>query len=228
MTEETFARELWGDEAYRNLHTSVFYRPSGRCYALSQQLSSVLQSFLGKHLKAPLDVSKYRHLAAAFGRHLLAIEIDASEDTMTTEMDAAAGRSTALSEMVYALDASQLGNLNDRSLAVHRATDRLWQSKLLKLPVKGAVATSEQIDSARTPLNVDGSLQSATASSSHDSSILASFRTILGEFEESLLRKLVPAVVQQLQSQSTSVPFPVHTVPTSLEEEEDHDVDDLV
>ena len=202
MPEEVFARELWGDEAYRVLHTCVFYRPSGHEYNKSTQFSDIFKQYMTCHLKAGLNAAEYRHLAAAFGRHLLAVEIEADEDLVTTGMDAAAGRSTQVSEMVYGLQNEQLGALNDRTLAVHRATDRLWQSKLLKLSVPGAVASADQIESTRVPLNPDGSLNVSAPSLPADSSqLLGAIQGMFEQFEQSLLQKIVPAVVQQLQQQ---------------------------
>ena len=202
MPEEVFARELWGDDAYRVLHTCVFYRPGGLEYNKSTQFSDIFKRYMTRHLKAGLNAAEYRHLAAAFGRHLLAVEIEADEDLVTTGMDAAAGRSTQVSEMVYGLQNEQLGVLNDRTLAVHRATDRLWQSKLLKLSVPGAVASADQIESARVPLNPDGSLNVSAPSLPADSSqLLGAIQGMFEQFEQSLLQKIVPAVVQQLQQQ---------------------------
>lgn len=217
MTEETFARELWGDDAYRVLHTCVFYRPSGTEYNKSTQFSDMFKRYTARYLKAGLTAADYRHLAAAFGRHLLAIEIEADEDLVTTGMDAAAGRSTQVSERVYGIQNEELGTLNDRTLAVHRAIDRLWQSKLLKLSVPGAVASADQIESAAVPLNQDGSLNVAAPSLPADSSqLLGVIQGMFQQFEQSLLQKIVPAVVQQLQHHQSS---PTVSSRTRYEEE---------
>ena len=179
------------------LHTDVFYRPQARRYNLSTQLASVLQKFLGKHLKAPLGVIQYRHLAAALGRHLLAVEIDADEDAMTTGMDATAGRTTSVSESVYALSNDMIGTLNDRNMAMSRASARLWQSGLFKLPLKGAIATAGQIEAPTVDLNVDGSLNATATSSIDQTTLLHSIETLFSKLEASLLEKLASRVAPQ-------------------------------
>ena len=188
--EEVFARNLWGDEAFKALHTDVFYRNNGKRYDSSEQLSTVLKKFLGEHLGAPLGVSQYRHLAAALGRHLLAVEIDADEDMITTGMDAAAGRTTAVSEMVYALTNDMIGTLNDRHMAMSRASARLWQSGLFKLKMRGSVATAGQIESEVVNLNSDGSLNVPETQSVDQASLLRSMESLFAKFEKSLLQKL--------------------------------------
>ena len=192
LVEEVFACNLWGDEAFRVLHTDVFYCTNGERYNSSDQLSTVLKKYLGEHLGAPLGVLQYRHLATALGRHLLAVEIDADDDVTTTGMDAAAGRTTAVSEMVYALTNDMIGTLNDRHMAMSRASAHLWQSGLFKLKMRGSVATAGQIESEVVDLNSDGSLNVPATQSVDQASLLRSMESLFTKFEKSLLQKLAP------------------------------------
>jgi hypothetical protein len=154
---------------------------------LSGQLPSVLQKFLGKHLKALLGVVQYCHLAAALGRHLLAIEIDADKDSMTMGMDAAAGRTTSVSESVYALSNNLITTLNDRHMAMSHASARPWQSGLFKLQMKGAIATAGQIEAPTVDLNTDGSLNASATSSVDQTTLLHSIKSLFSKLEALLL-----------------------------------------
>ena len=132
--EEVFAQILWGEPAYKVLRAALFYRDGGLCYTSASQLSSILTKHTSEHLKVELGVRYYRHLAVALGRAILGVTIDEDVDeTTTTGMDAAAGRTTLTSRRIYAIENDKLGFLNEHNVAVHRATDRLWHKKILKM-----------------------------------------------------------------------------------------------
>lgn len=131
--EEVFAEILWGKRAYTVLRVMLFYRDRGAPYKTTH-LSDLLKTHIGKHLKVDLGVQSYRHLAVALGRCILGIEIEEDVDETTTSgMDAAAGRTTLVSRRVYGIENDKLGFLNEQTLSVHRATDCLWHKKILKL-----------------------------------------------------------------------------------------------
>jgi hypothetical protein len=120
------------------MHYYLFYTSMGSMVSTSD-LSTSLHEQTTRYLRAGLDVSTYRHMAAAIGRRLEVGIIDPEEDEMTTGMDAQAGRLTTTSEKIYGLQKDEVGGINDRVITLFRATSRLWHNKVLGLPVRGRV-----------------------------------------------------------------------------------------
>ncbi len=146
--EEEFSEFLWGEVSHTHMHHYLFYGPQGSV-AITSHLSAVLEEQTNHYLHVSLNVSTYRHMAAAIGRHLVVGIIDPDEET-TTGMDAQAGRLTTTSDRIYGLQNSELGGLTDRLLALFCATSRLWHRKVLGLPVDGHVAELDEILDPRT------------------------------------------------------------------------------
>jgi hypothetical protein len=144
FTEEVFAGELWGAEAAEVLHYDVFYHSQGRHYERSREFGALLEEKTLKYLGVALGVQEWRHFTTATGRKFLIGILDPLED-LTTGMDAQAGRETLTSESIYALQAGDLGKLNERILACFYACNRLWWVKMYCLPVEGRVANLKEI-----------------------------------------------------------------------------------
>jgi hypothetical protein len=154
-TEEIFGRKLWGLDAYRVLHTTMFWCGRGKRCDDSDDLSKHLKEATGRYLGVALGVQKWRHLATAVGR-LYMIMIEPSEQKMTTMMDAGAGRTTTTSELIYALEPGDLGRLNTRTMAKFKATAALWQHNAFGLSFNKRVPSMKEILQPNADIGSDG------------------------------------------------------------------------
>jgi hypothetical protein len=154
-TEEVFAKKLWGLDAYRTLHTTMFWYGNGRRCEDSEDLSKHLKEATGRHLGVALGVQKWRHLATAVGR-LYMIMIDPQEQKVTNMMDAGAGRTTTTSDLIYALEPGDLGRLNTRTIAKFKACAALWQHNAFGLLFNKRVPSMKEILQPNAGIGPDG------------------------------------------------------------------------
>lgn len=167
QAEELFTRELYGEEAYNVIRHVVFYRPGGKRYTNQENLSLIMKERFGATMNAPIGVSDYRHLAAGLCRVMIGITIDQDENEDPTHaLDNAFGHSTRRAEHSYGIVSGQVGRLNDRTMAVSRAGDKLWQHGIVGLSVPGNLPTAEQLNDPDTEIGNDGILISPGPSSS--------------------------------------------------------------
>jgi hypothetical protein len=204
QTEEVFGSYLWGPDASKVLHYHLFYHGHGRVMS-TFDMSNIMGELTLKHLKVELNVSTYRHLAAALGRHLMVGIIDPEED-LTTGMDAMAGRQTVTSEAIYGLQPGEVGRVNDRVMTLFRAMARLWHARVLGLKLEGRVATLNEIlhrDSTEETLK--GTSSSASSPFLFDLDTLVSvLKTV---FEDSVVGKIVPALIKALEEKMADKVF---------------------
>jgi hypothetical protein len=197
QTEEVFGSYLWGPDASKVLHYHLFYHSHGR----------VMGELTLKHLKVELNMSTYCHLAAALGCHLMVGIMDPEEE-LTTGMDAVAGRQTVTSEATYGLQPGEVGRVNDRVITLFHAMARLWHAKVLGLKLKGRIATLKEIlhqDTTEEVLKGNSSSASASQPSMFDLDTLVSLLKTV--FEESVVRKIVPALIKALEEQMADKVF---------------------
>ena len=193
-TEEVLGSFLWGPDASHILHYHLFYHLNGKAMTTGD-MSRILGTFTLDHLKVKLNVSMYRHLSAAIGRHLVVGIIEAEEEK-TTGMDAMAGRQTTTSEAIYGLQPGEVGKINERILALFRAMARLWHAKVLRLELDGKVATLDQILHPNTMTEELTGRQSGAFGQTDLHSLIDHLKAI---YEDSVVNKIVPHLMEALE-----------------------------
>ena len=190
-TEEVFACKLWGDDAYRVLHTYMFWRAEGVQFEDADQFSPILKAATAKYLHAGLNVHRWRHLAAALGRLYLVIMEDNEDDT--NMMDAAAGRTTTTSERIYALEPGDLGRLNIHVMAKFRAISTIWQNKAFGLTFRGGrVPGVDEVLQPITKITPAGLAPEITPSISQD--LQTMIQNIVSQTLNDQLKQFLPQV----------------------------------
>jgi len=155
------------------------------------------------HLKVGLNVASYRHLAAALGRYLSVGIIEDNEEVIDV-MDAMAGRQTTTSDSIYGLQPNEVGRVNERILAMFRATARLWHKKVLHLSVGDNVASLKQILHPSITLEeLSGKSQPMSSQPSDVTSIITQIKAL---FEDSVVNKIVPIYHQTYNGPLYDVP----------------------
>jgi hypothetical protein len=188
-TEEVFARQLWGDMAADTMHHYIFYTHQGKPYSSTTQFSTILQRHSSELLGVALDVSTYRHVAAAIGRYLMVGMID-PEENINTGMDLQAGRTTATSEKIYGLQSGEDGKLNERLMALFLAMSRLWHARVLRQKLDGKVATlAEVLD----PTTSDDQLAGNDLPVQGDLAAVVTHLEAL--FERAVVKNIIPQLV---------------------------------
>ena len=158
-------------------------------------MSRILGTFTLDHLNVKLNVSTYRHLSAAIGRHLVVGIIEAEEEK-TTGMDAMAGRQTTTSEAIYGLQPGEVGRINERILALFRAMAGLWHAKVLGLELEGRVATLDQILHPSTMIEDLSGRQRGEFGQTDLHTLIDHLKAI---FEDSVVNKIVPHLMEALE-----------------------------
>jgi hypothetical protein len=204
QTEEVFGTYLWGPDASKILHYHLFYQGHGGVMN-TFDMSRVMGELTLEHLKVELNVSTYRHLAAALGRHLMVGIMDPEEE-LTTGMDAMAGRQTSTSEAIYGLQPGEVGRVNDRVIALFRGMARLWHARVLGLKLDGKVATLNEILNPETTLDgLNGSFSRSSHFGTSDLDTLVSH--LRGAYEDSVVEKIVPALIKALEDKMADKVF---------------------
>jgi hypothetical protein len=194
-TEEVFARQLWGEEAAKTMHHYIFYTYQAKPYHSTTQFSAILQRHTREHLAVALDVSTYRHVAAAIGRYLMVGMID-PEENLNTGMDLQAGRTTATSEMIYGLQSGEDGKLNERLMALFLAMSRLWHARVLRQKLDGRIATLKEI---LDPTTTDDQLGGQEHQANGDLTAIVSHLEAV--FDQALVKNIIPQLVSFYKQQ---------------------------
>jgi len=193
-TEEVFGTYLWGPSASHILHYHLFYHLNGKPLNTGD-MSRIVGTYTLNHLKVKLNVSTYRHLAAALGRHLVVGIINADEE-LTTGMDAMAGRQTTTSEAIYGLQPGEVGRINERILALFRAMARLWHARVLGLELEGRVTTLDQILHPETTM--DNLAEKPSKGFTH-TDLHTLIDHLKATYEDSVVNRIVPLLMQALE-----------------------------
>ncbi len=193
-TEEVFGTYLWGPSASHVLHYHLFYHLNGKAL-VTGDMSRILGGFTLDHLDVQLNVSSYRHLAAAIGRHLVVGIMEADEE-LTTGMDAMAGRQTTTSEAIYGLQPGEVGRINDRILSLFRAMARLWHAKVLGLELEGRVATLDQILHPNSTMDELAGKPSPGFTTTDLHTLIDHLKAT---YEDSVVKRIVPLLMEALE-----------------------------
>ena len=186
---------LWGPDASHVLHYHLFYHLNGKTLTTGD-LSRNLGGFTLDHLKVKLNVSTYRHLAAAIGRHLVVGIMDDGDEEMTTGMDAMAGRQTTTSEAIYGLQPGEVGRINERILALFRAMARLWHARVLRLDLEGRVASLDQILHPNSTMDELAGKSSSGFTATDLHTLIDHLKTT---YEDSVVKRIVPLLMEALE-----------------------------
>ena len=188
---------LWGPDASHVLHHHLFYHLNGKTLTTGD-LSRNLGGFTLDHLKVRLNVSTYRHLAAAIGRHLV-VGIMEAEEEVTTGMDAMAGRQTTTSEAIYGLQPGEVGRINERILGLFRAMAHLWHARVLRLDLDGRVATLDQILHPNATMD---DLAGKSSSGFTPTDLHTLIDHLKATYEDSVVKRIVPLLMEALEDKS--------------------------
>lgn len=104
LVEETFVRDLFGEESYKVVHTHLFYRltPTAACdLSGTDGLSSELRIQTEKYLGAALGVLDWRHLQTALCRVFLGDLIELGAEDQTNMFSAGFGHTGEVSTHKY-------------------------------------------------------------------------------------------------------------------------------
>lgn len=128
-----FARQLWGEDAYRHLYSSVFYGKCGKMHKDSTHLTELLRKYSLEHLDVKIGIQQYRQIAAAVARRFGILHLMDDPDDLTDGFHGQMGHSHHVADLFYGLEPGDEAADNARTRAVYEEASRVWHHKFLGL-----------------------------------------------------------------------------------------------